>query len=359
MRLAKFSPVISKIVNDGAYLRAMFGTLWLAFPITGVWLAIQALQQPATELKPPSWQLFIAIAVLGLFDAFSGLLATLIYVIGMCSIYGIGSVSDIRMMLGVMVVGFGPALIAIAFRSIRRHFESNFAYFWERLVDIAVLCFFTGWTVSSMVSTLPALAGKTLQAANHVADFGFYLSIAIVIRILFEEIAARAFPTRLDKINPTETPSPNQLQKVFSTALRLGIFIFVTAAFMGNTWQVWVGSLIFILPNVFSWISDRLPNSPWIWRIIPTGMPGLAFSLFVAGTTSVALANWLGKNPEYSQYSFMLMPIPMFLVGVIGLFGREGNQDEERFIKRPGMRWIYRVGGVVVLAITMKLAGVI
>ena len=294
-----------------------------------------------------------------MFDAFSGLLATLIFVIGMFSIYGISELSDIRMMLGVMVVGFGPALISVAFRSIRRHFETNFAYFWERLVDIAVLCFFAGWTVASMVSTLPALAGKTLQAANHVADFGFYLSIAIVIRILFEEIAARAFPSRLDKINPTETPSPRLIQKVLSTALRLGIFIFVTAAFMGNTWQVWVGSLIFILPNVLSWIADRLPNYPLIWRIIPTGLPALAFSLFVAGYTSIALANWLGDHPDYSQYSFMLMPIPMFLVGLIGLFGREGKPGEERFIKRPGLRWIYRIGGILVLALTMRLAGVI
>jgi hypothetical protein len=41
------------------------------------------------------------------------------------------------------------------------------------------------------------------------------------------------------------------------------------------------------------------------------------------------------------------------------LFGREGAEGEDRPIKKPKWRWIYRVGGIVVLAITMKLAGVI
>jgi len=359
LRLAKFSPVISKIVNDGAYLRSFLGSFYLLFPAAAIALATIALQQPSVELSPPIWQLFIAIAVLGLFDAFSGLLATTIFVIGMFNSYGIESVSDIRMMLGVLVVGFGPALIAVAFRQIRKHFETDFGYIWERLVDIAVLTFFTGWTVSSMVATLPALAGRTLSAANHVADFGFYLSIAIVFRIVLEEWAARFYPTRLDKINPTEIPDTSLLQKMFSTALRLGVFVFVTAAFMGNTWQVWVGSIIFILPNVLSWIEDRLPNSPVIWRIIPTGLPGLALSLVVAGYSSVFISDWLGDHPDYSQYSFMLMPIPMFILGLIGLFGREGREGEDRPIKHPKLRWVYRVGGIVMLVITVKLAGVI
>jgi hypothetical protein len=128
---------------------------------------------------------------------------------------------------------------------------------------------------------------------------------------------------------------------------------------MGNTWQVWVGSIIFILPNVLGWFSDKLPNSTFIWKLIPTGLPGLAFSLVVAGYTSTFISGWLGKNPDYSQWSFMLMPIPMFLVGVVGLFGREGKDGEDRPLKKPRLRWVYRIGGIVVLALTMKLAGVI
>jgi hypothetical protein len=357
--LAKFSPVVSKVVNDGAYLRSIFGSMWLAAPIAGVALAITALMQPSIELRPPTWELFLAIAVLGMFDAFAGMLATVIYSIGMISMYGISDLSDVRLMLGVLLLGFGPALIGVAFRAIRKQAETSFAYFWDRLTDLAVLTFFISWSVSAMVATLPALAGRTLVVANHTAEFSLFLAIAIGVRILLEELAARGFSSRLDKINPTEVPSTSQLQKVISTALRLFIFIFVTAAFMGNVWQVWVGSFIFILPNILSWFSDRFPNSPLLWKILPQGVPGLALTLVVSSFSAGVIGGWLEGNPEYPQYLFMLLPIPVFLIGLLGMFGREGKDGEDRPIMSPKLRWVYRIGGIVMLAWTMNLAGVL
>jgi len=358
-QLAKFSPVLSKIVNDGAYLRASLGSLWLVFPASGIYLASSALAEPAGELSTPAWQLFLAIAVLGMFDAFSGMLATLIYAIGVIHTFGVDSPSDVRLLMGVLLLGFGPSLIAIAFRQIRRHFETGFSYIWDRLADVAVLGFFTYWTVGSMVSTLPALAGKTLSAANHVNDFAICLAFAVVLRIVLEELAARGFANRLDKINPTEVPESSQLQKVLSTALRLSVFIFVTAAFMGNVWQVWVGSIIFILPNILSWFEDKLPNSPVLWKLIPTGLPGLAFSLVVASYSSVLIGQWIGDWPDFAQWSFMLLPIPAFIIGLIAMFGREGKDGEERPILKPRWRYVYRIGGIMMLFVTASLAGVI
>jgi hypothetical protein len=41
------------------------------------------------------------------------------------------------------------------------------------------------------------------------------------------------------------------------------------------------------------------------------------------------------------------------------MFGREGNEGEERPIMNPKLRWVYRIGGIGMLALTMQLAGVI
>ncbi len=60
-----------------------------------------------------------------------------------------------------------------------------------------------------------------------------------------------------------------------------------------------------------------------------------------------------------SQYLFMLLPIPVFLIGLLGMFGREGKEGEERPIMQPKWRWVYRIGGIVMLGWTMQLAGVI
>ena len=355
---AKFSPVISKVFNDGAYLRAMLGSFYAILPITGILLGAIPLNGMPFEVLPPQWQWLLAIALLGAFDAFSGFLAAAIFVIGSFVAHGYTGVDDVRLMAGVFLVGFGPALITLGFRSIRRHFETSFSYFWERLTDFAIVAFFSSWTVSSMVSTLPALAGKTLAVANHVADFATFIGGAIAVRVILEELAARFFPARLDRINPTEVPGTSLLQRSIATAMRLGIFIFVTAAFMGNSWQVWVGSALFILPNILGWLADRMPNYPWIWRLIPVGVPGLAFTLLVASATSSLVHSWLGSKPDFAQWSFVLLPIPMLALSVLGILGREGNEGEDRPIKRPALRWVYRIGGIVMLLVTMRLAGV-
>jgi hypothetical protein len=55
----------------------------------------------------------------------------------------------------------------------------------------------------------------------------------------------------------------------------------------------------------------------------------------------------------------MLLPIPVFLIGLLGMFGREGKDGEERPIMQPKWRWVYRIGGIAMLAVTMNLAGVL
>jgi ABC-type Fe3+ transport system permease subunit len=49
----------------------------------------------------------------------------------------------------------------------------------------------------------------------------------------------------------------------------------------------------------------------------------------------------------------------MLFLAVLAMFGREGDEDEVRFIRRPKFKWIYRIGGIVMLLVTMNLAGVI
>ena len=210
-----------------------------------------------------------------------------------------------------------------------------------------------------MISTLPALAGVTLAVANHVGDFALGVAVAIALRVVFEELIARVFSERLDMLHPTHVPSTPGFQRWISLGFRLTVFIFVTAALMGNHWQVWVGSALFVLPTMLGWWQDKLPNSKWIWRIMPQGVPGLAFTLLVASLTTSLVSSWFGAAPDLALWSFALLPIPMLGLSLLGMIGREGNEDEVRWVRRPNYVWVYRIGGIVMLLLTMKVAGVI
>jgi hypothetical protein len=49
----------------------------------------------------------------------------------------------------------------------------------------------------------------------------------------------------------------------------------------------------------------------------------------------------------------------MLGLSILGMLGREGNEGEIRLIRRPGFKWVYRIGGIFMLLATMELAGVL
>jgi hypothetical protein len=356
---ARFSPLIAKLINDGAYLRSIFGSVSLLTTIASVSLAVVSVVIDNGAILTPPWHLLLAIAVLGMFDAFAGFAGILVFIVGTVAMAGqMPDLAQARLLMGLIVVAIGPALLSTAFRTIRKAAALNLSAWWERITDLAVIPFMAGWSVSSMVSTLPALAGLTLPVANHVRDFALALALAAAARVLIEEFAARYYPARLNSINPDEVPDPPMIQKVIAFAIKFAIWVFVSSALMGPSWQVWVGSLLFLLPAVLGWFADRLPNVPLLWRILPTGVPGLALSLLVATLTTSLVGAWLGATPQLAQWSFVILPLPLLALSILGLLGRHGGDaDADRPVKsRP---WIYRIGGVVMLIITLKLAGVI
>jgi hypothetical protein len=136
------------------------------------------------------------------------------------------------------------------------------------------------------------------------------------------------------------------------------MWIVFTGALVGPGWQVWVGSALFLLPTVISWFQDRFPNLPVLWRVLPTGIPGLAFSILLASFTTVLVTNFIGVSAELMQWSFVLLPLPMLVYSLLGMFARQGvDEDEDRPVKR--YKLLYRIGGVVMMFLTLNLVGII
>ena len=176
--------------------------------------------------------------------------------------------------------------------------------------------------------------------------------------MLLEEGVARWFPARLDRLHPTTVPSVHHVGRWAALAIRLAVFIFVTAALMGNDWRVWVGSALFVVPIVLGWYADKFPNFPWLWRILPNGIPGLALTLVIANAATTLIGWIFGATPDLALWSFAILPIPMLALSILHILGREGNEDEIRLLQQPRLMWVYRIGGVVMLVVTMKLAGI-
>jgi hypothetical protein len=311
------------------------------------------------EVLTPPWFLMLLIASLGVFDAFAGFVAAIVFVLGTVIAHGEAlDISQIRLLMGVVVISIGPALLATAFRTIRKHPAHDENSWWERLTDLAIIPMMAGWSVATMVSVMPAISGLTLNVANHVTDFGVVIAVVAAIRVALEEFAARYFPARLNKINPTELPDSPLIQKAIALAVRYGIWVIISGALIGPGWQTWVGSALFLLPAVIGWFQDRFPNSPLLWKLLPSGVPGLAFTILVASSTSAFLATVFGATPEFAEISFVLLPLPLLALSVLGMFGRHGASEDD-VLPSQSNKWVYRIGGVVMLIVALNLTGII
>jgi hypothetical protein len=228
-----------------------------------------------------------------------------------------------------------------------------------RIGDIAFASLMGGWVAGLIVRALPALTGLTLPAANYVATFQLIATLAIAIRIVIEDLAARFYPQRMDKLAPDTLPSPPAAQVVIVQVLKYFFYVFIASAFMGFGPVVWIASALFMLPTILGHFQDKLPNVPFIWRYLPVGLPGLAMILGLEILLENTLTGILGDDPNFSVIFIYCLLALILVVSIVGMLGREGRPGEERFFLRPGMRWIYRIFGVVVFALLMQFTSML
>lgn len=358
IKASKFSPMFAKLMIDGAYLRAMTGSIALILPIATVVLAVVSASDNQGQLLPPPWVLFLAIALIGVFDAFAGFAGAIVFIaMSLISAQEPIQSSDLRMYFGVLFISMGPALLMTAFRALRKDTAPGFIGVWDRATDFVIAPVMAGVSVTTAVTVLPALAGLTLPVANHVAAFGIFVALAAMVRVLLEELATKGFPQRLDTINPSRLEQPSVGQQFVSLLASYGMWVFLTGALSGEVWQVYVGSFFFLLPTILAKFSDNFPNSVVLWRLMPQGMPGLVFTLLVSAASAMIVMAFIGANPAFAAWNMILLPLPLLAISLLGLLGRHGaTEDEVRFSQRNPL--LFRLGGVLILVVAFRMMGV-
>jgi len=340
-RLARRSPLLARVAAGGTYLRAIFGSASLLWLLAGLALGIAALQDTGGDALPPAAVLTIAITVLGVFDAAAGLLAVLIFTIGVVALGGVESGTDLRLMLSLGSLWFVVPVLAGAARPLRRPPTRSLEQSWDRAADFVIASLIGAWAVHEIILALPGVAGKQLPIAEHANTAAFCVLAALVVRLAFETIASHLYPRRLD-ISAAEVSEPGVLVRLGASALRAGLFVFFAYIVVGMSWQLWVGAALFVAPQILAVYEQRFPNSPRLFRALPKGLARLVLMLFVATAVGALLLRTMDETAEtFLADSFVLLALPGFVLSLLSLFGREGDQ--------PPIGWGKRIAGLAVL----------
>ena len=298
----------------------------------------------------------IALMVIGVLDALSGAMASIAFAVTVAVMGGIIDWSSVRTLMGMALLIAGPGLIAASFRVIRHPYIKGAAGAWERLADFVVVPLLGAYTTYNIVMALPPLGGAEFPIASDAALLACVVAAMLIVKVLLEEIATRWFPERMATIAPSSLTAPGTLQLVISPLIKVSIFLFVSAAFVGTPWQLWVAGALFVIPALLAPFASRWPNSPRLWQVLPQSLPYMALALLIFLVLSALLFQSFGDTTQFALMAFFILMVPDFIVGLARLVGREPADGEVRWYMRPKLMWLYRIGGVVLVVVTTYLA---
>ena len=355
LTMARRSPLTMRVSADGSYLQAILGPLAIALPVTGIalgaWLGV--ISDVSNSLIPTSLALVLFIVIVGILDAFSGLLAFISYLVVILARGGIDDVADIRTLLGFSLLLFTPSLAAGATRPLRRARDDWDG--WERITDVLVSTLLTTWAIKSMVLALDGFARQKTELATHSTLIAAVGGSFIFIRYLLEEFVSRYAPARMEYMTPAKVASQDFDSFLITQAVRAGLFVFFMIGFFGLTWQIFAAVAILVVPSILKRFDSNLPNVPLLFQLIPGGIPSIVVMSFVG----FMFSNWVNTLPllaeDKTKTIVIITSIPGLVIGLLKLFGRSAKPGDSRWYRRDNMKWLYRTGGPVMLAVALLI----
>ena len=353
-KLSPFSPLVGRLADDGSELRAMFGSLWVLAPIAGIGLGVAAAAQTGGQAVPPSVWFIIAVAVLTTFDAFAGTLAALVFggwaVLsgGLFDGTGPDFVHSLLVVLALCFLWMAIPLIGSALRPFRRLGDGSVRHWWDTAGDATIAALLCGWVSQKLTQAMDLFAGEPTGLPEHANTVAIAVMAAVALRIGIEHFSSAIYPRRLHAVEaPGEPPPPMLWSAIGGAFLRTAVFGFVGWSFIGSCWQLWLGVLVFLIPQLIQHLRDRTPTVGPVHRLLPRGIVEI-FILIVACTLAARFA--LNSSPDQLtaiRWAFLLIALPPAIIGAAALFTHDDTG-------KPG--WKGEILGALVLIATTVLA---
>ena len=340
-RFNRFSPLLTRTVQDGNTIRAILGS-WAALllPI-GFILGVVAAINTGGQALPPAWTIVALIMAVAIYDSFAGFIAGVVFFFAALITGNITNRPELLTAIGVMVLFFAPALLASAFRPFRR-LVRNEDDKWERITDYALGTLLTFWVITKMVAAMSGLARLELPITNYGTELAWIAVVLLIIRVGLEDIAVEHYPMRLRTLH-VEINEPTQSQKVRSLVFKVAVFFIMAAPFVGSLLNLVLGTILFALPQITALsLEDNLPKKK---IYLPKGVFKTVVMIFVMALAANLIEGAFSSPEAFLKWSFVVMALPGFILHYLDAISDEPETDWKT---TDNGRKLYRAGGVVI-----------
>lgn len=353
-RAGKFSALMPRVLVDGAWSRAMFGSFGFILWGVGLALGLWSAWSTGFEALPPALPLMLAIIALGILDAAAGAIAWVTIVVGALVTGNLTTWPEIRTALGLFVIFASIPLLAHVIRPLRRRISGTGMELFDRVADYVMPPIFLAFAAASMFKALNGLSGLELVSSEDFGEVRIVVIVAFLMRMAMEDVATYAYPVRSSEVQPEKLVSPGKGLALLSVAIRVGVFLIIAEPFFGLGWATYLSAFLIAIPMALKVYEDDLPNLVWLNKWYPRGVANFALLLVVGIYVSFWLLGQDATDEQVRQtYNFILLP--GIVSGLIQLVGREGGVWPENWWKRAigFVVWLFAVGIVTgVIALT-------
>ena len=343
-RFNRFSPLLTRTVQDGNTIRAIIGS-WagLLMPI-GLILGIVAAVNTGGQALPPAWGIVALIMAVAIYDAFAGFIAGTIFFLAALLTGNITNRPEFLTAIGVMVLFFAPALLASAFRPFRRLVRSQ-DDMWERITDYALGTLLTFWVITKMVAAMNGLARLELPITEYGTELALLAAGLLLFRIWLEDIAVEHYPMRLRALH-VEIKKPSQTQKIRSLVFKIFVFFIMAAPFVGSLLNLVLGTILFAIPQITALsLENNLPKKK---LYLPKGVFKTVVMIFVMALAANMIEGAFSTPAAFLKWSFVVMALPGFILHYLDAIT---DAPETDWKTTENGRKLYRIGGVVIFVL--------
>jgi len=341
--LAGISLLLKRLVSDGSWARAMFGSggfsLWIIGAILGIYSTIQV----GNMALPPAYSLVVLIVILGILDGAAGAIAWIIITITALVTGHVTTFDDLRTLAGLSAL-FTSMVYLIGMRPIKREIDRSSKYYFDRTLDYLMPALIVSIASSTLLEAINGLSGLELFTADNASHIKFVAIGALWIRLAMEDLTTRFFPKRCEKVRPKSTIEQKMIFQWGAIFAYEVMFVLISGPFFGLSIALFLIMAMETIPWMLSFIQDRFPNSKLFYKWYPG--PTSIYMLALLTVFNIILSAWLiNESSDYQQIcsAFVLMLIPYTLAEIPGLFGREGENLPDSWTNRAveTMVWIF------------------
>jgi len=307
----------------------MLGSAWLVLCLGAIGLGSYASASTGWYAFPPTLGIFLAILGLGVLDSTLGYLAGIAFLVSAALAGHLFESAEIRLGAGIVLLWFAVPLAASALRPLRRNVQLDVASIWERAADFVIGGLFAAWAAQKMTGALSGLAGVELPISKSVNAVAFAVLGFIAIRIAFETIAAHNYPVRLEVVHHHGELESTNLQVGLSLIVQILLFVFVSIAFLGSNWVLYVGAAVFFSPLVPWLFADKIPKSKFVTKWKPSGLVLWTLIIVTGVLLSKLLSHLIHGAKVLEAAGFILLPLPILIAWALELFEDEDEEDGE------------------------------